>query len=575
MSLDDITKYGTSIPEAIKTLREHDTRCVSFCDKKVRVFEKTDVQKTFGVKEEDLESLESGLKNFFSSQEKSIENVEENDLQELSQRAVTDAKEAEKKRVQELQEKRKRLGQERKHAARVIHVITGLLATPVEMVVGALLLTAATVKVIGGKIALLGIKGVEAVAVKRDRTFSEMRFARGKARVSSFVDRSCRDVRIASLRMIPIVGAQLANQYVRTGSLRGFIDSPAIGGLLSKAGITIGRIAYGDVFRQTFRKHSDYWNKNCSQVAVYEDPHYMALKKPTMQQAVDHVTQQMQSEKFDPSRGITVRIPTPNRSQYHDATLFLADEKQEKENKTVVFYHGNGSHRYDHLKQVREYQKRGYNVLLSSYAGDPVTRGNGNSSQEEPTLCSEKALRDDAAADLDFLKNLGVKNIAAHGWSLGGAQAMNIAEALGKSKADVGMDFLVLDQTFTSMPDAVQNVVRRNNRVLGRLAYDFTKKFMADETGDPVRFGCDGLDNTKKLRELEGNPHFTNTKICCIGAASDIIMGDDHGLNFVHDLLREAHAHFREEQIFGFMQRGGHGSRPQEEVFDFLIRSTP
>jgi hypothetical protein len=101
------------------------------------------------------------------------------------------------------------------------------------------------------------------------------------------------------------------------------------------------------------------------------------------------------------------------------------------------------------------------------------------------------------------------------------------------------------------------------------------KKFMADETGDPVRFGCDGLDNVKKMKELADNQHFINTKICCIGGAEDTIMGDESGLNFVHDLAREARSHFKSERVFEWMQGGRHESYPDGNVLNFLFYNKP
>jgi hypothetical protein len=211
-----------------------------------------------------------------------------------------------------------------------------------------------------------------------------------------------------------------------------------------------------------------------------------------------------------------------------------------KEAQTVVIYHGNEAHRDFDIGKAKMYQEKGYNVLLSSYAGDPVTKGNGKLFKEVFTKCSERAMREDAAGDCAFLKGLGVTNVAVDGYSLGGGQAMNFAQAVG-NESGIEMDFIYLDRTFTNMPDVVQNTVKNTNgnKFLARLARDFTKKFIADETGVPATYGCDGFDSAKKLKEVAEKTNFKNTKYCFTGALNDVFMANlERGgeQNFTNDL---------------------------------------
>ena len=142
--------------------------------------------------------------------------------------------------------------------------------------------------------------------------------------------------------------------------------------------------------------------------------------------------------------------------RYHDGTMYFASK--DRGGKTVVLYHGNGTPRAA-SGMAQKYLERGYNVLLSSYAGDLVVSGNGESHSYKGTACSERAMIEDAKADVEFLSSLNVQQMAVEGWSLGGAQAMNFARAVANlpQSSTVRVDSVVLASAFTNVREACQN----------------------------------------------------------------------------------------------------------------------
>lgn len=410
-----------------------------------------------------------------------------------------------------------------KFNTRVFHIAIGTVLTPLEMTAGALRIVYAISRVALAALALTFVK------VKKATPERVKQIEIAQKRVNAFAISAARQVRIGSLQLIPIIGAQLANQYKQNRSLVEFIDAPAFGGLLgvilSKIGITIPQIVYG------FRG-SDLFSEGTNT--------YRSLQTPT----IEDTRRELLASKEDEST--LVRIPVTRHDgtlRYHDATMLFAPENKGNEKaKTVVIYHANGTTRDQELYPYgKKYLAQGYNVLLTSYAGDDVIDGKGTSFSTIPTTCSENELREDAEADLAFLKALGVSQVGIYGWSLGGAQGMNFAQAAATS--DLQVDFITLNKTFTNAADVTGRAVRNGTRCrfLGRLVSALARRYFADEPQAGRGTRCDCLDNQAKLREIKNAPPFQRTKFTIIGGTQDHIMGEPANpqINFAHELFSE------------------------------------
>jgi hypothetical protein len=206
---------------------------------------------------------------------------------------------------------------------------------------------------------------------------------------------------------------------------------------------------------------------------------------------------------------------------------------------TVIMYHGNAMHRDLFLDKgaFKKYLEEGYNVLLSSYAGDYVVQGDGKDHKTVSTQCTEKLMREDAQADLDFLtdKAVGVREVDLYGFSLGGAQAMNFAQAIKEHGPKVR--FITLNKTFSDGVSVVARAAKNitGSNFLGWVAATFAKRSFLEETKTE---GCDCLDNLGKLKKIVGRPPFASTQFTFIGATEDPLMSDkkDPENNFAADM---------------------------------------
>jgi hypothetical protein len=203
--------------------------------------------------------------------------TEEKKLDNLAAKAVADAKRL-------MADKEASAERRAKYGARVFHVITGILVTPTEMASGVLLLALSTAKVALGRLVLLGIKRAQKNSAALPGNVREQKINRAHLAVSSFTSSAVRDVQIALLKMVPVIGAALANQYIATGSVRGFIGAPAFGGLLAKVGITIPEFVYGTRACEIFKKKSESYAEKQKRygVSMREQNTYLSLKKPTI-----------------------------------------------------------------------------------------------------------------------------------------------------------------------------------------------------------------------------------------------------------------------------------------------------
>jgi len=115
--------------------------------------------------------------------------------------------------------------------------------------------------------------------------------------------------------------------------------------------------------------------------------------------------------------------------------------KDLKEFKTIVFFHGNAGNLLNRIHKINELNKLDINILLTSWRGFSGNKG-------KP---SEKNLYYDAQQIIDWLKAQGLdnKDIVLYGESLGTGVATELA-----SKNNFGG--IILESPFTSMVDTAK-----------------------------------------------------------------------------------------------------------------------
>jgi len=127
---------------------------------------------------------------------------------------------------------------------------------------------------------------------------------------------------------------------------------------------------------------------------------------------------------------------------------FIAPEKNKP---TVLYCHGNTTNITNTQKVAEQYADKGLGVLMVEYPGY------GNA----PGEASKNNLYQSALDGAEFLNLKGIENkdIIVHGYSLGGAVAAHTAAAVEKP-----FKALILDSTFTSMPEVMENWI--DNKVV-------------------------------------------------------------------------------------------------------------
>lgn len=127
---------------------------------------------------------------------------------------------------------------------------------------------------------------------------------------------------------------------------------------------------------------------------------------------------------------------------------FIAPEKGKP---TVLYCHGNTTNITNTQKVGEHYSNKGIGVLMVEYPGYG----------EAPGKASQTGLFQSALDGAGFLNKKGIRNkdIIVHGYSLGGAVAAHTV-----SNSEKPFKALILDSTFTSMPDVMANWI--NNKVL-------------------------------------------------------------------------------------------------------------
>ena len=133
-----------------------------------------------------------------------------------------------------------------------------------------------------------------------------------------------------------------------------------------------------------------------------------------------------------------VKIQTPDNIEL----LGWYHEKNLKDYKTLVYFHGNAGSLENRIHKLNHFQNMNINFLIIAWRGF-----NGNKGKP-----SERGLYVDGKSAIDWLKKKGVdeKNLILYGESLGTGVATHLAQ--NKNYAGV-----ILETPFTSMIDAAKN----------------------------------------------------------------------------------------------------------------------
>lgn len=140
-----------------------------------------------------------------------------------------------------------------------------------------------------------------------------------------------------------------------------------------------------------------------------------------------------------------VILPTPDGEKIH--AYIMIQTEQPNMRPTILYCHANAGNMGHRLPIAQIMYSEGYNLVLFSYRGYGKSTGTSN----------EKGLNIDAQTILDYILQhpaLSHTRIIVYGPSLGGAVGINLA-----SKNLDKISALILENTFTSMPEMAGNVI--------------------------------------------------------------------------------------------------------------------
>lgn len=157
-----------------------------------------------------------------------------------------------------------------------------------------------------------------------------------------------------------------------------------------------------------------------------------------------------------------------------------------KNNKIVVFFHGNSHNIESFYHKLTPLVETGYGAFIGEYRGFGGIKGTIN----------EKNLGEDAVSAVKYLNSQGYenKNIILYGMSLGSYTSIHTAYTLGK---DESFAALILEVPF----DSILNVVKQ--RIVNLFPFSYIIK--------------DKYENTNKISQL-------NLPILIMGASKDTVV---------------------------------------------------
>lgn len=426
---------------------------------------------------------------------------------------------------------------------KVFSIATSVVATPLSMVHG----FGATIWNIGKLIKATHneqkTKGLESTSPHTELTDKKVDtifvksspFDPGKA---GSVKNAVHSVIVSVLRMVPLLGMQLAEHYSRTGGFKGFENTPALTSFLDSHGLSVTGVIYNAGHRGTLK------------------PDVKKFKEELAKSGVKDIRD--------------LEIPLGKTGKTLEANLVIHPSNTES-GPTVVMFHGNAMTRTQ--CQPMPFLARAYNTLNSDYPGD--------FNSGKPDDCNENTMREAANGIIDALVQKGVTEIAVYGISLGGAQSAIFIEQLAKRQSEakegdpikkIKVPFVLLDQTFTKSKAVVENTTRnvldgfnlfKWLRVRDISPIDVSVGISVEQEnqlGYLVDEKHDGLDTEEKLKSLKKTDGFKETKFIVVGTKSDAIMGSkntqheyDPKKNFSHDLALALTENFEKSQIEHFM----------------------
>lgn len=325
------------------------------------------------------------------------------------------------------------------------------------------------------------------------------------------------EIQSSALLMIPFVGPILSNHYKNTGKIEGFHNHSLFQQFVSDYICNIPETIYNGDSRTKCNGLQKRIQNGC--VDYYEDEVDIDSLNKCTSYYENPTIEGYLSVARDKNLPSVIRSLVKVKSldgRMHDGFLRLAP-KNSYDSQTLVMYHGNGCGPEMFSDSECEYfHSMGYNVFISSYAGDSVS---GKKIQD--TTCTEKMLIEDAMADLTFLKGLGVKEIAVLGYSLGGAQALNL---MAQIDDEIDVPFIILDKTFTSGYEAAAKFTENRFPLVSSLVYIAAKEQFAIHQQKNKLVG-DGLNNERKLRCLGKKKPFQKTELILFSAKKDEFLG--------------------------------------------------
>jgi len=192
---------------------------------------------------------------------------------------------------------------------------------------------------------------------------------------------------------------------------------------------------------------------------------------------------------------------------------------------TVVLFHPNMGGAAGMSDTAKYYRRKGYNTLAVTLGGYPGSPG---------VTTSEKTMIQDIEAVKQYLSDLGVKQVAYHGFSIGTSAALQAAEGESNVK-DLETLFVALDQPFTSIVDI-------GKQVAGTVGHGVMTAACPVGLDVDLPRGLwtktDGLNNLRKVKLLKEH----DIPLFCFENEQDSLMGrkkvqNKYTENFARDLL--------------------------------------
>lgn len=334
-----------------------------------------------------------------------------------------------------------------------------------------------------------------------------------------------KDVKIACLMLIPAGGIFLASTYAKYGyvSIQKAMQDPSIAALtlsLTKIFATgPEKFIYNDAVRKlnytaAARKDNEE-ELNQAKNKYFKAPSgtfsFETVDKQALECTYEYKSVKTQNGRAHEIVHICAKSSTANQGP----------------SPTVVLYHGRGGCKEGVMDRAERYLQDGYDVVLSSYAGDGALFCGGC----EPVDCTEEEMLYDAQADMAYLASKGIQEVVVHGYSLGGAQGANCMQFLAhkdvfghyeqKSITYDGETFdaphckrMIFERTFTSaevvagnaVHNAVFNALKTSSLFLKNLVVDGVSAAYEQERMRHIAKEVCGVkpDRLNTLKKLQG-----------------------------------------------------------------------